>query len=104
MSFLKGLENVDLPTLMKESIKKELLEIIELIREINKKRGIILFLDPDSPGEKIRNRLNTEIPNLKNAFVLKENAKTKAIQKAIESYRITNEQKALLRSLKIQVL
>lgn len=28
----------------------------------------------------------------------------KTIQKAIESYRITNEQKALLRSLKIQVL
>lgn len=52
-------------------------EIIELIREINKKRGVILFLDPDSPGEKIRNRLNSEIPNLKNAFVLKEDAKTK---------------------------
>lgn len=52
-------------------------ETIELIKEINRKRGVILFLDPDSPGEKIRNRLNTEIPNLKNAFVLKENAKTK---------------------------
>lgn len=52
-------------------------ETIELIKEINNKRGVILFLDPDSPGEKIRNRLNSEIPNLKNAFVLKENAKTK---------------------------
>ena len=52
-------------------------ETIELIKEINEKRGIILFLDPDTPGEKIRNRLNSEIPNLKNAFVLKENAKTK---------------------------
>lgn len=52
-------------------------ETIELIKEINKKRGVILFLDPDSPGEKIRNRLNSEIPNLKNAFVLKEDAKTK---------------------------
>lgn len=52
-------------------------ETIELIKEINNKRGVILFLDPDTPGEKIRNRLNSEIPNLKNAFVLKENAKTK---------------------------
>lgn len=52
-------------------------ETIELIQEINKSRGVILFLDPDTPGEKIRNRLNNEIPNLKNAFVLKENAKTK---------------------------
>lgn len=52
-------------------------ETIEFIKKINKSRGVILFLDPDAPGEKIRNRLNSEIPNLKNAFVLKENAKTK---------------------------
>ena len=51
-------------------------ETIELIKEINKSRGVILFLDPDTPGEKIRNKLNSEIPNLKNAFVLKENAHT----------------------------
>lgn len=52
-------------------------DTIDLIKEINKKRGVILFLDPDTPGEKIRNRLNKEIPNLKNAFVLKEDARTK---------------------------
>lgn len=52
-------------------------DTIELIKQINNTRGVILFLDPDIPGEKIRNRLNSEIPNLKNAFVLKENAKTK---------------------------
>ena len=51
-------------------------ETIELIKELNKKRGVILFLDPDTPGEKIRNKLNSEIPNLKNAFVLKEDART----------------------------
>ena len=51
-------------------------ETIELIQELNKKRGVILFLDPDTPGEKIRNRLNSEIPNLKNAFVLKQDART----------------------------
>ena len=51
-------------------------ETIELIKELNKKRGVILFLDPDTPGERIRNKLNSEIPNLKNAFVLKQDAKT----------------------------
>lgn len=52
-------------------------ETVALIKEINAKRGVILFLDPDTPGEKIRNRLNSEIPNLKNAFILKEDARTK---------------------------
>ena len=51
-------------------------ETIEFIKVINEKREVILFLDPDNPGEKIRKRLNDEIPNLKNAFVLKEDAKT----------------------------
>ena len=51
-------------------------ETIDYIKQINNKRGIILFLDPDTPGEKIRNRLNSEIPNLKNAFVLKQDART----------------------------
>ena len=52
-------------------------ETIALIKNINDKRGVILFLDPDTPGEKIRDRLNKEIPNLKNAFVFKQDARTK---------------------------
>lgn len=51
-------------------------ETIELIKSVNDKRGVILFLDPDTPGEKIRNRINQEIPNLKNAFIMKEDART----------------------------
>lgn len=51
-------------------------ETIEYIKNVNDKRGIILFLDPDTPGEKIRNRLNNEIAGLKNAFVMKEDART----------------------------
>lgn len=52
------------------------LETIEYIKEINKTRGVIVFTDPDHPGEIIRKRINDEIPGLKNAFVLKEDAKT----------------------------
>lgn len=51
-------------------------ETIEYIKNVNDKRGIILLLDPDTPGEKIRNRLNNEIAELKNAFVMKEDART----------------------------
>ena len=51
-------------------------QTIELVKEANEKRGVILFLDPDTPGEKIRKKLNDEIPNLKNAFILKEDGRT----------------------------
>ena len=52
-------------------------ETLEYIKQINEKRGVILFLDPDIPGEKIRKRINDIVPNCKNAFVLKEDARTK---------------------------
>ncbi len=51
-------------------------DTIKLIKEINKNRGVILFLDPDVPGEKVRNTINQQIQGLKNAFVLKEDART----------------------------
>jgi len=51
-------------------------ETLAYIKEINEKRGVILFLDPDFPGEKIRNRINEALPSVKNAFVLKEDART----------------------------
>lgn len=51
-------------------------ETINFIKEINDKRGVILLLDPDSPGEKIRNKINETIPNLKNAFLMKQEART----------------------------
>ena len=50
---------------------------IELIKNINSKRGVILLLDPDTPGEKIRKRINDSLPNLKNAFLLKKEARTR---------------------------
>lgn len=52
-------------------------ETINFIKEVNEKRGVILMLDPDAPGEKIRNKINEAIPNLKNVFLMKENARTR---------------------------
>ncbi len=51
-------------------------ETIELIKNINSKRGVILLLDPDTPGEKIRKRINDAIPKLKNVFLFKKEART----------------------------
>lgn len=51
-------------------------ETIEYIRMIQKKRGIIIFTDPDSPGNRIRNKINQEVPQCRNAFVDKKMART----------------------------
>lgn len=47
---------------------------IELIKEANKTRGIIVLTDPDFPGKKIRDQIQTVIPNCKHAFVSKKDA------------------------------
>ena len=67
-------------------------ETIELIREVNESRGVILFLDPDSPGDKIRKTINEAVPNCKNAFVLKEDARTtKKVGVEHASYEVLKE-------------
>lgn len=82
-------------------------ETINFIKEVNKKRGVILLLDPDSPGEKIRNKLNSEIPNLKNIFLIKEEARTskkvgvehaskEVLEKALNNIVSFNESKETL--------
>jgi len=49
---------------------------ISLIKRLNETRGVIVFCDPDSPGDYIRNKLNEKIPGLKHAFILKEDGRT----------------------------
>ncbi len=67
-------------------------ETLEYIKEVNTKKGVILFLDPDTPGEKIRKRINDYIPGLKNAFILKEDAKTsKKVGVEHAGYKALNE-------------
>ena len=49
---------------------------LEAIRLANQKRGVIIFTDPDAPGNKIRDAINKAIPNCKNAFISKAKAHT----------------------------
>lgn len=46
------------------------------IREMQETRGVIIFTDPDYPGEMIRRKINQFIPGCKNAFIEKGKAKT----------------------------
>ena len=51
-------------------------KVIEQIRHAASWRGVIVFTDPDTPGNQIRHIINQHVPNCKNAFVDKHNART----------------------------
>lgn len=47
-------------------------DVIDYLKEVSKTRDIVVLTDPDSPGKRIRDVLDKEIPNLQHAFVRKE--------------------------------
>ena len=49
---------------------------LNLIRNAKNKRGVIILTDPDSPGNRIRNEINRNIPGCLNAFVDRKHART----------------------------
>ncbi len=51
-------------------------EVLERIEHAGRERGVIVFTDPDSPGDRIRTIVNQRIPGCKNAYLLKSQAKT----------------------------
>lgn len=51
-------------------------EILKQIALAQKTRGVIIFTDPDYPGEKIRQTINAAVPGCKNAFIEKKKART----------------------------
>lgn len=52
-------------------------EILERIKHAQKTRGVIVFTDPDFPGQKIRHTISEYVPECKHAFLPKELAKGK---------------------------
>lgn len=48
--------------------------VMERIKTAAKKRGVIIFTDPDFAGEKIRKIIADQVPNCKHAFLPKEKA------------------------------
>lgn len=47
---------------------------IEKVKRAHETRGVIIFTDPDFPGEKIRKTIAAEVPGCKHAFLTKEAA------------------------------
>lgn len=53
-------------------------ETIEQIRHAQEKRGVIVFTDPDFPGEKIRKTISQAVPGVKHAFLSQDEARPKS--------------------------
>ncbi len=49
-------------------------ETLRLIKKASSINGVILFLDPDGPGDLIRKKIEQHVPNVKHAFLKKEKA------------------------------
>lgn len=46
-------------------------DTLEMIKELSKNHKIVLFLDPDSPGERIRAKINNYVDGCENVFIKK---------------------------------
>ena len=46
--------------------------VLERIKEAQRVRGVIVFTDPDRPGEHIRRWIQDNVPGIKHAFIAKE--------------------------------
>ncbi|WP_422385906.1 ribonuclease M5 [Paraliobacillus zengyii] len=51
--------------------------IIEQIMHAQQKRGVIIFTDPDYPGQRIRHIVSNAVPGCKHAFLTKTEARAK---------------------------
>ena len=51
-------------------------ELLTTLKELSKKKEIVVFTDPDSPGNRIRNEINRAVPGCLNAFIDKKAART----------------------------
>ncbi|MBO0961757.1 ribonuclease M5 [Neobacillus sp. MM2021_6] len=76
-------EGKDDTTAIKRSVNADTIETngsavnqstIESVRRALETRGVIIFTDPDYPGEKIRKTIAAAVPGCKHAFLTKEAA------------------------------
>lgn len=73
-------------------------EVLQQIKHAQKKRGVIIFTDPDYPGERIRRIIDEKVPGCKHAFLTPKEAKSKHSHKksiGIEHASITAIRNAL---------
>lgn len=71
VAFIRSFLDADIITTNGSDVPRE---IIDYIKEAIKTRDVVVLTDPDSPGKRIRDVLDQEIPGLYHAFVNKEDA------------------------------
>ncbi len=72
-------------------------ETKRLLKKLNEQRGLILMLDPDAPGEKIRKEINAFVGHTKHIFLQKNKCIDNIKQKVgIEHASLTDIKEALL--------
>ncbi len=77
---------------------------IEKVKRAQETRGVIIFTDPDFPGEKIRKTIAESVPGCKHAFIAKkeaiakhgkglgvEHASPEAIREALKDAQVMHE-------------
>ncbi|SET74140.1 RNAse M5 [Oceanobacillus limi] len=72
--------------------------ILKQIQHAKDKRGVIIFTDPDYPGERIRHIVDQAVPGCKHAFLTQEKARARHPKNkslGIEHASIASIQKAL---------
>ncbi|MFB4168706.1 ribonuclease M5 [Virgibacillus sp. JSM 102003] len=57
--------------------------ILKQIQHAKAKRGVIIFTDPDYPGERIRQIIDNAVPGCKHAFLTRDNARAKQSNKSL---------------------
>lgn len=75
------------------AINQEILDQIDLA---NQTRGVIVFTDPDGPGEAIRKIISKEVPGVKHAFLTRDEARRRSESK--ESIGIEHASVAAIRN------
>lgn len=51
---------------------------LQQIKTLQKTRGVIIFTDPDYPGQKIRNEITAAVPDCKHAYLKRDEARPKS--------------------------
>lgn len=57
--------------------------ILRMIQHAQEKRGVIIFTDPDYPGERIRHMIDQAVPGCKHAFLPKQEALAPTQRKSV---------------------
>lgn len=82
------------------AINKEKLERIRLAQE---RRGVIIFTDPDYPGERIRKIIEQNVPGCKHAFLPREKARSSKGKYGIEHAQPVDIREALRRVKRTEI-